>query len=250
MRKLKGRAGDAGGLLGATLLASAVLIALHSSPALAGSAPDPAGERLFNNCKSCHEIGEGARKKVGPHLDGIFGRVAGSLDDFKYSNAMREAGENGLIWDAKTLDAYLEKPRDFIPGNRMSFRGLDDPLKRRALVEWLETASAASAAADSEPEATGAGAEPRSFTDIVLQIEGDPDYGGYLASECVTCHQASGHADGIPSIVGLPKDYFVKALFEYKTNVRSNEVMKLRMVNLGNEEIAALAAYFSGLEPQ
>ena len=80
--------------------------------------------------------------------------------------------------------------------------------------------------------------------------EGDPEYGEYLAGECVTCHQPSGHADGIPSIVGLPKDYFVRALFEYKTNVRSNEVMKLRVANLANEEIAALAAYFSGLEPQ
>jgi cytochrome c len=88
------------------------------------------------------------------------------------------------------------------------------------------------------------------FADIVLQMEGDPEYGEYLAGECVTCHQASGHADGIPSIVGLPKDYFVTSLFEYLNNVRSNDVMKLRVANLSNEEIAALAAYFSSLEPQ
>ena len=96
--------------------------------------------------------------------------------------------------------------------------------------------------------------KPRSpvsgFADIVLQMEGDREYGEYLAGECVTCHQASGHADGIPSIVGLPRGYFVRSLFEYATNVRSNEVMKLRVSNLTNEEIAALAAYFSSLDPQ
>ena len=81
-------------------------------------------------------------------------------------------------------------------------------------------------------------------------MEGDPEYGEYLAGECVTCHQETGHADGIPSIVGVPKDYFIRALFEYKNNIRSNEVMKLRVANLTNEEIAALAAYFNGLEPQ
>lgn len=88
------------------------------------------------------------------------------------------------------------------------------------------------------------------FADIVLRIEGDRDYGEYLAGECVTCHQITGHSDGIPPIVGLPRDYFIRALFEYKTNVRSNEVMKLRVANLGNEEIASLAAYFSSLTPE
>jgi cytochrome c553 len=68
---------------------------------------------------------------------------------------------------------------------------------------------------------------------LCSRLEGDPEYGEYLAGECVTCHQATGHADGIPSIVGLPKDYFViRSLFEYRTNVRSNEVMKLRVANL------------------
>ena len=221
-----------------------------SSPSLAADDVDTAGERLFSQCKTCHEIGEGARHKIGPHLDGIIGRVAGSLDGFKYSTAMRQAGLDGLVWDKKSLDTYLEKPRDFIRGNRMSYRGMSDPDDRSVLIEWLAATSVSQPGELVESDQEAESGPASSFADIVLALEGDPDYGEYLAGECVTCHQASGHADGIPSIVGLPKEYFVTALFEYKTNVRRNEVMKLRVVNLANEEIAALAAYFSGLEPQ
>jgi len=218
---------------------------------VAGSTePDPR-EKLFKPCKACHEIGEGARNKVGPHLDGILGRTAGVVKGFRYSKAMIDAGTSGLVWDAANLSAYLEKPRHFVPGNRMSFRGMADPKERADLIAWLGKASSAQPALDptAKPVAIPESDEARSFSDIVLAIKGDPEFGEYLAGECVTCHQQSGHADGIPSIVGLPRDYFVRALFEYKTNVRRNEVMKLRVINLTNEEMAALAAYFSGLEP-
>ena len=223
---------------------------LGLSSVFAGLDPTGATEPVFKPCAICHEIGSGARHKVGPHLDGLFGRMAGSLDDFRYSDGMRAAGEAGLVWSADTLDEYLERPRDFIKGNRMSFRGMPDEAERAALISWLETATQHAPAEDAVAGDASADGLVRSFADIVLQIEGDPEYGEYLAGECVTCHQASGHADGIPSIVGLPKDYFVKSLFEYRTNVRSNEVMKLRVANLANDEIAALAAYFSSLDPQ
>lgn len=230
----------------ALVLSLAALLAATASTL--AEEPDPAGKRLFSHCRTCHEVGEGARNKIGPHLDGIIGRTAGTVEGFRYSSAMRAAGETGLVWDAETLDGYLAKPRDFIPGNRMSFREMSDPADRATLIDWL---SAVSRSAPGAPEGASAPAGPASnFSDIVLAMEGDPEYGEYLAGECVTCHQASGHADGIPSIVGLPKAYFVTALFEYKTNVRSNEVMKLRVTNLANDEIAALAAYFSGLEPK
>lgn len=114
----------------------------------------------------------------------------------------------------------------------------------------LCAAAGSSLSAETAKPAQAPDTEARSFADIVLRMEGDRAYGEYLAGECVTCHRQSGAANGIPPIVGLPKDYFVQSLFEYKTNVRSNEVMKLRVVNLANEEIAALAAYFSSLEPQ
>jgi len=83
----------------------------------------------------------------------------------------------------------------------------------------------------------------------VMALEGDREYGAYLAGECSTCHQLSGHTGGVPQIVGLPKDYFIEAIFAYKTKVRSNEVMTVRVENLSHEEIAALAAYYHSLSP-
>lgn len=163
---------------------------------------------------------------------------------------MKEAGEAGLVWSASTLDSYLEKPRDFIKHNRMSYRGMEYAADRADLIAYLEIATAATPAADPARQEGDASGPAGSFTDIVLKLEGDPEYGEYLSGECVTCHQVSGAVEGIPSIVGIPKAYFIRSLFEYKTNVRSNEVMKLRVQNLTNEEIAALAAYFEGLQPQ
>lgn len=232
------------GSLGVSLMFATLF---HVAQTFAGDGDPVAGERLFGLCKGCHEIGEGARNKVGPHLDGIIGRKAGSIEGFTYSRAMRQAGQAGLVWDAANLSTYLQKPRDFIAGNRMSFRGLAGETERADLVAYLAATGGAAPADDLERRdaviVTG-------FAKIVLDMEGDRDYGEYLAGECVTCHQASGHADGIPSIVGVPRAYFVKALFEYKSNIRTNEVMKLRVANLANEDIAALAAYFSSLEPE
>lgn len=229
-------------------LAVILLTAVLASPA---HADEQSGEALFGQCKACHDIGPGARHKVGPHLDALMGRKAGSVAGFNYSSAMKTAGDGGLVWTAETLKHYLERPRDFIPGNRMSFRGLAEADKRDALIGWLTSFSAVSPADDPAAAAASSGdRQAGSLADIVLAIEGDRAYGEYLAGECVTCHQVSGRADGIPSIVGVPRDYFVRTLLEYKVNIRSNEVMKLRVNNLGNEEIAALAEYFSTLSPQ
>ena len=226
----------------------AVVAFVLLSMTISGASSALSDDELFKKCKACHQIGEGARNKVGPHLNGVFGRIAGSLEGFKYSKAMREAGSGGLVWDRDNLSAYLEKPRTFIPGNRMSFRGMKDASERDELIAYLEKASTAEPPQQSA-DANAPTSQVKGFADIVLAMDGDPEYGEYLASECITCHQASGHADGIPSIVGVPKDYFVRSLFEYKSNIRKNEVMKLRVTNLTNEEIAALAAYFVSLQP-
>ncbi|WP_210211830.1 c-type cytochrome [Aquibium carbonis] len=82
----------------------------------------------------------------------------------------------------------------------------------------------------------------------ILALDGDPAYGEYLGGECVTCHQASGAASGIPPIHGLPVDYTVQAMVEYKLGTRTNPVMKLMTARLSDEEIAALAVYIADME--
>lgn len=79
----------------------------------------------------------------------------------------------------------------------------------------------------------------------VLAIKGDSDYGAYLATECSSCHQKQTDSHAIPVIEGLPRDYFVEAMLEYKYRVRDNTVMQAVMNSLGNEEMAALASHFA-----
>jgi cytochrome c553 len=82
------------------------------------------------------------------------------------------------------------------------------------------------------------------------QAAGDREFGQYLSSECVTCHQASGQYQGIPPIVGWPERSFIEVMHEYKSKKRDNPVMQTIAGKLSDEEIAALAAYFASLGPQ
>ncbi|MEM9763336.1 MAG: hypothetical protein AAF968_12635 [Pseudomonadota bacterium] len=79
-------------------------------------------------------------------------------------------------------------------------------------------------------------------------LAGDPAYGEYLASECVTCHQLDGSYDGIPPITGWPRPDFIRALLAYKAGLRDNAVMVSVADSLADDEMAALAAYFEGAE--
>lgn len=79
--------------------------------------------------------------------------------------------------------------------------------------------------------------------------EGDAEYGAFLAGECVTCHQESGAFDGIPPIVGWPTESFVLAMRQYRDGERENPVMRTIAGRYGEEELAALAAYFASLGP-
>ena len=82
----------------------------------------------------------------------------------------------------------------------------------------------------------------------ILALQGDPEYGEYLATECLTCHRADGSAEGIPSITRWPEEDFVVAMHAYKEKLRPHPVMQMMAGRLSNEEIAALAAYFKDLE--
>lgn len=109
----------------------------------AEAALDPAlvaaGEQVWRQCRSCHQVGEGARNGTGPALTGIVGHAAGAAEGFRYSNPLRDAGANGLVWTAAELDAFLTDPRGYLPGNRMSFRGLRDAGDRAAVIAYLQS---------------------------------------------------------------------------------------------------------------
>lgn len=98
-----------------------------------------AGESAWRQCRTCHQLGEDARNGTGPMLNNIVGATAASIDGFRYSPAFVEAGDNGMIWDEATLDAFLENPAGVIPRNRMSFRGVRSADERQALIAYLKS---------------------------------------------------------------------------------------------------------------
>lgn len=224
------------------------LAAVLSGPPV-GAAPigDPAaGEQIFSQCKSCHQVGQGATDRVGPHLNGIFGRAAGAHKGYDYSEGLHRAGADGLIWTAETLDVYLENPRSLVSRTRMNFRGLKDAKDRADVLAFLRIYSDnPSDLPEAEPTARGT---DHDIDAEILAIQGDPEYGEYLSSECLTCHQRDGSAEGIPSITQWPEEDFVVAMHAYKSKVRPHPVMQMMAGRLNNEEIAALAAYFRTLE--
>lgn len=92
------------------------------------------GEKVYAKCKACHMLGENARNRVGPLLNGVIGRTAGAVPDFKYSPAL---AESGLVWDSETLSAFLTDPKSTVPGNKMPFAGLKKPADIEALLAYL-----------------------------------------------------------------------------------------------------------------
>ena len=224
-----------------------VAVAVFCTAAAADEFGDPeAGKEVYKQCKRCHQVGEGAKHRIGPHLNGIFGRKVGSHEDFRYSNALQRAGVNGLEWHADTLEAFIENPRALASGTRMSFAGIDDQDDRLNLIAYLRTFSDdPSNIPEADPTATPT---DHDIDPEILAIVGDAEYGEYLSSECKTCHQADGGDDGIPSIVLWPEEDFVLAMHAYKNKQRPHPVMQMMAGRLNAEEIAALAAYFATLE--
>jgi cytochrome c len=231
---------------------AALAFALVAGPALSPVAADVIGDAgrgadLFaRHCASCHQIGDGAVNRIGPHLNGIFGRKAGAVEGFGYSKPMARMGADGLVWTLETLDAYIENPRAMVSGTRMNYRGMAEPDARDALLAHLrDWSDRPQDIPESEP--TAIRTDPDLSPDV-LAIEGDPAWGEYLASECQTCHQADGSDQGIPSITGWPTGDFVVAMHAYKQKLRPHPVMQMMAGRLNEDEIAALAAYFATLD--
>jgi len=92
------------------------------------------GRRLYRRCSACHTLGDGGPHLVGPNLHGLFGRAVGSESGFGYSQALQDAD---FIWTPEQLDNWLQSPRSFLPGNRMSFAGLREDADRRDVIAYL-----------------------------------------------------------------------------------------------------------------
>ena len=116
------------------LLAAVVLGVGLSSSAMAGDAA--LGEKVFKKCKACHVVDK-EKNKTGPHLVGIIGRPAASVESYKkYSKALKESG---FVWDAATLDGYLENPKKYLKGGKMAFAGLKKQKDRDNIIAYFES---------------------------------------------------------------------------------------------------------------
>ncbi|MDA7427225.1 cytochrome c family protein [Primorskyibacter aestuariivivens] len=93
------------------------------------------GEKVFGKCRACHKVEDGANG-TGPHLYGVVGRATGAVDGFGYSGAMAAVTPE---WNVAALDAFLENPKGYAPGTKMSFAGLKKAEDRANLIAWLDS---------------------------------------------------------------------------------------------------------------
>jgi len=112
-------------------LAAAVLAA---STAAASAQDVAAGEQSFRKCLPCHSVGEGAKNKVGPVLNGLEGRHSGSVADYNYTDANKNSG---ITWDENTFKEYITDPKAKIPGTKMVFAGIKSDQEKTNLWAYL-----------------------------------------------------------------------------------------------------------------
>jgi cytochrome c len=94
------------------------------------------GKQVFGMCRSCHSIAKGGPNMTGPDNYAVVGRKAGTHEGYAYSDALKTSG---IVWDAATLDRWIENPRKVVPGTKMSFAGIKDPKDRADLIAYLRT---------------------------------------------------------------------------------------------------------------
>lgn len=126
-----------------TQVAEAAAPAVEEAPAVVALDAElvAAGEKTFKKCKACHQVGDGAANKTGPHLNGIVGRAMAAEGDFRYSKTLAAMGEEGKIWDEAALAEFLAKPKAYIKGTKMSFSGFKKEKDIEATIEYLKSFS-------------------------------------------------------------------------------------------------------------
>lgn len=113
------------------------LVLIAAMPAVAHAGDAEKGEKVFKKCKACHAVGEGAKNKVGPALNGIVGRAAASAEGFKYSKPLQDSG---WTWDEATLDKWLsDRTTNVLKGTKMIFAGLKKDDQRADVIAYLKT---------------------------------------------------------------------------------------------------------------
>jgi len=118
-----------------TRLQAATLALLLALPAGAQAQDATAGEQVFNKCKTCHQIGPSAKNSIGPVLNGVVGRKAGSVANYSYSGANKASG---ITWDEASLKEYLKNPQVKVPGTKMAFPGLPKEQDIDNVVAYLQ----------------------------------------------------------------------------------------------------------------
>lgn len=112
------------------------------APAAAATAPAAgdaaAGERVFAQCRACHQVGETARNLVGPQLNGLFGRQAGTIQGFNYSPAYKTPEVAAKVWSPENFSTYIRNPRAVTPGTRMVFAGIRSETQIADLIAYLK----------------------------------------------------------------------------------------------------------------
>lgn len=117
----------------ARLIFAAMTMAVMLHPARAGDVA--AGEQSFRKCLPCHSIGEGAKNKIGPELNGIDGRHSGTAPGYSYSDANKNSG---ITWNEQTFKKYIKDPRAMIPGTKMIFPGIKNEQEADNLWDYLK----------------------------------------------------------------------------------------------------------------
>jgi cytochrome c len=109
-------------------------LALAATTAIASAQDLAAGEQSFRKCSPCHSVGEDARNKVGPELNGLDGRKSGTAAEYSYSDANKNSG---ITWSAATFKDYIQNPMAKIPGTKMAFAGIKNETEIANLWAYL-----------------------------------------------------------------------------------------------------------------
>jgi cytochrome c2 len=108
-----------------------------TSPVMADELVE-AGKVVFKKCMACH-VADKKQNKVGPSLNGVIGRKPGSVEGFKYSEAMVAHGTTLAAWDEASIEIYLADPKSYVPKNKMAFAGLKEEKDRKAVIAYIKS---------------------------------------------------------------------------------------------------------------